>query len=79
MCPERNTLLPIVPPVATVAFMAAETPEGRAESDWCVRCGDTGIVLVTYCPRCGALPLCVDCIVAHIAEICEQNGRTLGP
>lgn len=71
--------MPVVPVVATVGFVAmAGTPEGRAGSDWCVRCGDTRIVLATYCPSCGVLPLCVGCIVDHIAEICRQEGRTLG-
>jgi hypothetical protein len=54
-------------------------PAGASEADWCVRCGDTSIVLSTYCPACGVLPLCPACIVRHIGEICEQEGRTLGP
>ena len=48
----------------------AGTPEERAESQWCIRCGDTRIVLATYCPSCGVLLLCVGCIFDHIAEIC---------
>jgi len=66
--------LPTVTPVATTG-----SPAGRPEAQWCVRCGETGIVLLASCPSCGVLPLCADCIVAHIAEICAQEGRTLGP
>jgi hypothetical protein len=54
-------------------------PAGGAEADWCVRCGDTSIVLLTDCPSCGVLALCPQCIVEHIAQICQQEGRTLGP
>jgi hypothetical protein len=57
----------------------SESPAGGAAADWCVRCGDTGLVLLTHCPSCGALPLCTRCIVDHIAEIGAQEGRTLGP
>jgi hypothetical protein len=59
--------------------MGGGTPEGRSESEWCVRCGDTGLVLATDCPSCGVLPLCPGCLVEHIAAICEQEGRPLGP
>jgi hypothetical protein len=54
-------------------------PPDRPEALWCVRCGGTRVVLLTSCPACGVLPLCVDCIVAHIADICAQKGRALGP
>lgn len=56
----------------------ADTPAGRGEPKRCAWCSNEW-VLLTYCPSCGVLPLCVGCIVDHIAEICEQEGRTLGP
>jgi hypothetical protein len=57
----------------------SDRPAGGAAADWCVRCGDTGLVLLTDCPSCGVLPLCTQCIVDHIGEICAQEGRPLGP
>jgi hypothetical protein len=53
-------------------------------TDWtskpCDQCGaDNALVLDTYCPSCGTKALCVNCIVAHIAQIAEQAGRPLGP
>jgi hypothetical protein len=40
----------------------------------CEQCGVNDAVLDTYCPSCGIKALCVDCIVAHIAQIAEQAG-----
>ena len=57
----------------------SDNPAGEAQADWCVRCGDTRLILLTDCPSCGVLALCTGCIVHHIAEICEQEGRPLGP
>ncbi len=60
----------------TVAM--SDSPAGAA-ADWCVRCAETALVLLTDCPTCGVLPLCPACIVDHVATICEQQGVTLGP
>jgi hypothetical protein len=56
----------------------AGTPAEGAEPQRCAWCS-TERVLLTSCPSCGVLPLCVGCIVGQIADICEQEGRTLGP
>jgi hypothetical protein len=45
----------------------------------CEECRVNEAVLDTYCPSCGTKSLCIDCIVAHIAQIAEQAGRPLGP
>ena len=45
----------------------------------CEQCGVNEAILDIYCPSCGTKSVCVDCIVAHIAQIAEQAGRTLGP
>lgn len=47
--------------------------------DTCAQCGAMSLVLLTSCPGCGLLqPLCPSCVTAHVAELAEQAGRSLG-
>lgn len=51
----------------------------KPANDTCAKCGSDLLVLLTFCPGCGLLlPLCPSCITAHVAELADQAGRTLG-
>ena len=52
--------------------------EEQPASDTCGRCGSMWHVMLTLCPGCGTLSLCASCITAHVAELAEQAGRSLG-
>jgi hypothetical protein len=62
----------------SVAYDVAGGTDEHPANDACDRCGSMTHVLLTFCPGCGIQPLCPSCITAHVAELAELAGRSLG-